>query len=625
MKTLLFRIRFFGLFLLLSMGAGAQELEWVNSIGAEAFDEGKRVITDSEGNSYVTGTFRNTADFNNRRGVDTLRSYGQTDIFLAKYDSSGKYLWSINMGGTGYDYGTGVALDAEGNIYVTGYFFGKATFDPLRRDTLTAGPGFNDIFIAKYNPEGQYKWAINMGGTGQNYGSGIAIASSGEIYITGAFSGKTDFNPSISIADTAFLTAYPGGIFNPNLGLDVFVAKYDTAGRYLWAKRIGSEGNGDYGYDIAVDATGNCYVTGYFAAWADFDPGAAAAILSVKGINDGFVLKLDKDGQYLWSKGIGSDLDDNGLGIALDDNSNVYVTGYFSNTCYLYDTSSTPGVYSYSDSMLSAGEYDAFIIKYDSAGNYQWNKTIGGADGDEVGYAIRIGRGSMISVTGFFDKQAISSDGDTVKSPTGTRDVFIGKFHPEGLYNWMGSVGGDQWDIGYGISTDPAGNLFISGYYTGLADLEPGAGQTSFLSAGSADIFLMKLRCSDTSSGSVQLKECGREYTFNGVRYTASGVYRQNLTNIAGCDSMLTINLELIILDPAIQADGYTLSTTRSFSSYQWLKAGAVIDGATDSAYVVTENGVYQVIVTDDNGCVDTSALYEVTNVGILESERVFD
>jgi len=616
MKKLLLRTQLLFFYLLLTgMTANAQALEWVQSMGGTAGDQSRSMATDKDGNVYVTGTFNGTADFNNRRGIDTLKSGGGTDIFLAKYDAAGKYLWAIKMGGTAADYGQGVTVDAAGNVYVVGYFVLKATFNPAGGDTLRAGAGFNDIFVAKYDANGNYKWAVNMGGSGINYGYGIAVSEAGEVYVTGSFSGRTDFDPGAAAGDTAYLTAYPTSFFNP--GYDIFVAKYDSTGNYLWAKSMGSDNSSDYGYGIAVDKSGNAYVTGYFSRWADFDPGSGAAVLEARGTigNDGFVAKYDKNGNYIWAKGIGSKYDDNGLGIALDQGSNVYVTGYFSDTAAFYDTTSTPGAAVKADSVISAGNYDMFLAKYDSAGHYLWSKTLGGKN-DEVGYGVSVGRGGMVCITGYFSDTAVFKGADTLTA-SGSWDAFIAKFNPDGHYKWAGSLGGSQADIGYGISCDQQGNIYATGYYTGAADLEPGPGTANFLSRGGTDIYLLKLICSDTSSSSLQLQECGASFTLNGYTYTASGTYRQTLTNSSGCDSNITVHLELSDPRAAINVSGFTLSTTTPFTSYQWIKEGAGIPGATDSTYVVTENARYQVAVTDEHGCTDTSDVYTVTNVGI--------
>jgi hypothetical protein len=599
-----------------ALTARGQELEWVQSMGGAGSDETRSMVTDKDGNVYISGTFNGTADFNQRRGVDTLRSAGSTDVFLAKYDAAGNYLWSRRGGGTGADYSRDVAVDAHGNVYVIGYFVAKATFNPAGGDTLYAGTGFQDIFVVKYDANGNYKWAINMGGSGINYGYGIAISETGDIYTTGYFSGKTDFNADKGPADTATLTALPNNFFNP--GYDIFVAKYDSLGKYQWAIGMGNDQFNDYGQKIVVDKAGNAYVTGYFARWADFDPGAGAAVLEARGDigYDGFVAKYDKDGNYVWAKGIGSKHDDNGLDIAIDEGNHLYVTGYYSDTTTFYDTTSNPGVRISYDTLVSAGNFDMYLVKYDSAGSYLWSRTLSGKN-DELGLGVSVGRGGMVCVTGYLSDTAyLSGSGERMIS-AGSWDPFIAKFTPDGEQKWAGRFGGTQADFGYGIVCDQEGSIYNTGYYMGTADLEPGPGNTNFASVGGADIYLLKLLCSDTSSATLYQHACGTSYTLNGQTYTASGTYTQILTNSSGCDSFLTIHLELSDPKAMITVNAYLLGTTLRYTSYQWIKDGVAIPGATDSTYLVTENAGYQVAVADDHGCVDTSDVYAVTNVGV--------
>lgn len=622
MKKLLLKTQLLALFLVMTgIAAYAQALEWAQSIGGASIDDVRNMATDKDGNVYITGSIYGTADFNKGGGKDTLKPYGSNDIFLAKYDAAGNYKWAIKMGGTGADYGKGVTVDNKGNVYVTGYFFGKAVFNPGSTDTLRAGAGFNDIYVAKYDANGNYKWAINMGGTMQNYGYGIAVNDSGQIYVTGAFSGKTDFDPSPAVKDTAYLTALPGTFFSP--GFDVYLAKYDSTGKYMWAQRMGSSGWGDYGYSIAVDKAGNAYVAGYYGNYADFDPGSASCILISKGINDGFVAKYDNTGKYIWAKGIGSKADDNALAIALDNTNNVYVTGYFSDTTYFYDTTSqSTGITVKSDSIVSAGNYDMFVTKYDSAGNYIWSTKVGGTK-DDVGYGISIGRGNMVCATGYFADTAIVKGGDTLRAGTSNTDALIAKFNSDGKYKWAGALGGNKTDMGYGVVCDQHGNIYATGNYTDAADLGPGSATASYTAKGSTDIYLLKLACSDTSSFLLPLQECGASFTLNGNTYTASGTYKQVLTNLAGCDSTLTVQLVLTDPQAMINVNGYTLSTTMRFVTYQWIKDGVVITGATDSSFTVSANGGYQVVVTNEYGCTDTSDVFRVTNVGIDDQHTI--
>ncbi len=217
--------------------------QWAFNLGGTSGDEGFAIAVDSSGNCYVTGYFQGTnIDFDPPGGTALLTSAsGSADIFVAKYNSSGIYQWALNVGGTGADGGRGIAVDGSGNCYVTGDFQGASIdFNPLGGAVLlSSSAGSRDIFVAKYNSSGICQWAFNIGGTGADYGYGIAVDGSGNCYVTGEFQGaSTDFNP----LGGAVLLSSAGGS-------DIYVAKYNSSGICQWAFDIGWIWP-DEGYDI---------------------------------------------------------------------------------------------------------------------------------------------------------------------------------------------------------------------------------------------------------------------------------------------------------------------------------------------------------------------------------------
>ncbi len=253
---------------------------WAKGLGGNGSDEGYGVNVDGTGNVYVTGFFASaTVDFNAGGSGGILTPTGGQDAFLAKYDSGGNYLWAINIGSSGADWGQAVAVDDSGNVYLTGRFSGPADFDPgSGGDTLTSAGGL-DMFVAKYDSSGNYRWANSMGGSGTDVAQAIAV-SRGNVYVTGVFNSATaNFNP--------------GGTLAAIGGLDVFLAKYDLNGNYLWANSIGGS-SAEQGRGIGVDGSGNVYVTGTFAGTIDYfvESGTGITILNSKGFSDVFVVKL---------------------------------------------------------------------------------------------------------------------------------------------------------------------------------------------------------------------------------------------------------------------------------------------------------------------------------------------
>ena len=201
-------------------------------------DWSQAITIDSSGNCYVTGFFSGTATF----GTTQITSSGERDIFIAKYDTDGNFQWVRKAGGTDFETGTDISIDASGNCYVTGHFQGTATFGT----TQITSSGNEDIFIAKYDTDGNFQWVRKAGGVDDDKGQRIAIDNLGNLYITGIFQGIATF-------ETTQLTSSGWN--------DIFIAKYDTDGNFQWVRKAGGTGN-DVGYGIAADASGNCYVTG---------------------------------------------------------------------------------------------------------------------------------------------------------------------------------------------------------------------------------------------------------------------------------------------------------------------------------------------------------------------------
>ena len=442
-------------------------------MGGTGIDLAYGIAVDSSDNVYTTGRFQGTADFDPGPGIFNLSSAGVWDIFVSKLDSAGNFVWAKSMGGTDFAEGRGIAVDASGNVYTTGHFHATVDFDP--------GPGtFNltwGIFVQKLDSAGNFVWAKDLGGTSFDEGYGIAVDASDNVYITGIFAGTADFDPG-------------PGIFNlSSAGLnDVFISKLDSAGDFVWAKAMG-DASDDWGYGIAVDASGNVYSTGFFAETADFDPGQGIANLSSAGGQDIFVSKLDSSGEFVWAQAMGGNSLDTGRGIALDASGNVYTIGSFEGTA---DFDPGEGA----ASLGSAGGSDIFLSKLDSAGNFVWAKAMGGT-GDDRGLGIALDATGSVHTTGRFQGTADFDPGTGTASLTsagGTNgDIFVSKLDSTGNFVWAKAMGGTSDDWGLGIVLDATGNVYTTGRFQSTANFDPGAGTASLASAGSFDIFVSKL------------------------------------------------------------------------------------------------------------------------------------
>jgi hypothetical protein len=485
---------------------------YANAIGGTNTDYGNGVAVDASGNAYIVGYFLGTVDFDPGASTANLVGAGSFDIFIAKYDASGNYIFAKALSGTGNEQGNAIALDASSNIYVTGLFSGTTDFDP-DAGVINVNSSFssNDIFLAKYDASGNYIYAKAIGGSGSDYGLGIAVDAAGNSVITGIFNGTADFDPSGSSAN---LTSAGSS--------DIFIAAYDASGNYVYAKKIGNA-NPDFGYDIALDGSGNSFTTGVFSGTVDFDPDAGVANLSIGGTGvNTFVTKLDNTSSHGWANQLGSypntGYSDAGRSIAVDAAGNNYVTGYFSGTV---DFDPGTGV----NNLTSTGSFDIFFAKYDASGNYVFAKRIGGSSNDDS-YAIAVDVAGNTFITGYFSG-TVDFDPDAgtanLTSSSSTNDIFIAKYDASGNYVYAKAIGSTSTDHGLGISIDGSGNAYITGYFAGTVDFDPGAGTASLVSAGSSsDIFIAKY---DASGNYVYAKSIGSTTVDNGnsIAVDASG------------------------------------------------------------------------------------------------------
>ena len=407
--------------------------QWAKSTSGNSADNGWSICVDALGNSYVTGGFTSTSL---TLGTTTLTNSGNIDFFIAKYDPAGNMLWASGATGSSNDGGNGIALDSHGNVYIAGSTNSSKLI--IGTTTLTL-KGYDDIFIAKYDASGNLKWAKSAGGTSDELGLSVGVDANENAYLTGYFA-----STSLAIGTTTLTNTG---------GNDLFVAKYDSLGNALWAKSLGGSGN-EQGSGIATDATGNSYITGSFSS-SSLTVGSTT--LTNNGGIDFLIAKYDPSGNVLWAKGAVGSSNDGGNGIALDAHGNPYVAG-----------SSNSSSLTFGATTLTLKTYDdAFIVKYDVAGNVKWAGSAGGYQ-DDLALGVSIDPKGNSYLTGYFASSTLYIGYTTTLTNAypGSNDFFLIGYDSLGNVLTAQSAGGSGDDRGTGVATDAAGNAYVTGYFS---------------------------------------------------------------------------------------------------------------------------------------------------------------
>ena len=417
-------------------------IQWAAGPTGVGSDHGRAVAVDNDGNVYVTGNHESGLDFGNGITIpDEGASYG---VFVVRYNSAGTNQWASGPTGTGADYGQGVAVDNDGNVYVTGNHGCGLDFG---NGVSLQDEGSVSMFVVKYNGAGIAQWVKGSSGSA-GYGQGVAVDSGGNVYVTGCHWGGLDFGNGVAIPDE-------GGTYG------VFVVKYNSAGIAQWAK--GPTGPGiDRGYGVAVDSDGNVYVAGYHVSGLDFGNG----IVIYNELSDGvFVVKYDSAGIAQWAAGPTGAGADYGWGVAVDGSGNVYVTG-----SHQSDVNFGNGV-----TVADEGGDGVFVVKYDSAGVAQWAKGPAGMGiGFDFGRSVVVDSDSNVYVAGRHGCGLDFGNGVTIPDEGGTYGVFVVKYNSAGVAQWAKGPTGPGKDLGYGVAVDSGGNVYVTGKHESGLDFGNG-------------------------------------------------------------------------------------------------------------------------------------------------------
>ncbi len=479
----------------------AGDFVWALAMGGTGTDSGWDIAVDASGSVYAAGSFTGTADFDPGAGSFNLTSAGAEDVFVSKLDSAGSFVWARRMGGTGSDCAYGVVVDRSGNVYTSGSYQATADFDPGSGVFNLVSSGPSSSFASKLNGSGDFLWAGSLGGFSNGGGQDLLVDPRGAIYVTGAFTGTTDFDPG---PGTYNLTAE-----GPS---DIFLARLNQAPAFPDVTARVEDGRGgsdtqsftidlsNHAPEIVTDPVttatpGRPYTYDVNATDSDADPLAYSltqaptgmTIDAASGVISWAVPPVTAQFVYSLSAGLEPGQVNVSYDTTTDGAGNVYVVGFFNGTA---DFDPGPGVYA----LTAAGE-DAYVAKYTAAGALVWAKRFGGSGIGGNG-AVALDSAGNVFVTGNVHGTYDLDPGPGVFNLFGSHAAYVVKLTSAGDFLWARGFSSET--NATGIATDAAGNVYCVGGFQGTFDIDPTPGD-EITSNGNSDTYVAKF----SSAGSL--------------------------------------------------------------------------------------------------------------------------
>ena len=396
--------------------------QWAKQSVGDGHDYGISIDTDSEGNSYVTGTFQPPSVV---IGNDTLTATTtfNSGYYVAKYDPDGNAVWARTISGQATMNSTGISLNSTNDeLVVTGYYksIGYINFGS---DSITSGTSFFESYITKYDSAGNSIWTSNGGPS--------------------AWNGQINFEVRLDASGNSYMA----GTFEDS----IYLKKFDPAGTELWFRKFSGNMSNTFFWSLDVNAAGESVVAGYFA-----NTSLVIDTITIALNSNGYTIvlvKSDAQGHVLWAKNDGQVASLYKPDIALDNSGNFYITGYFNGSTCIFDTTT----------LYNQGVDDIFLVKYNTSGDVQWAQSAGGFHFDQ-GMGIATDQQNSCYITGLF--RSVASFGPHFVFNNGDPEIFVAKYDASGNALWAKQAGGDLVEYGSAIAIDDSTNCYITGCFT---------------------------------------------------------------------------------------------------------------------------------------------------------------
>ncbi len=626
--------------LLANFTLSAQNVHWGGVLDVYFNDNIFDIQADNDNNLIVVGQFSGTVDFDPGPGVMnmTAASNGE-DIFVAKYDSVGTYLWSHSFGtGFFYDECDRVAIDTAGNIFITGMWNGTIDFDPDPGNifNVSSNNSSRSRFLAKYDPNGNFIAAKNVGNavgnlpSSQDGQSGLGCDDNGNVYMSGFYGTSLTLGPGVTL---------------PVSGLsDNYFAKFDSQLNLIWAHRLGSTET-EYSQGLYVHPSGRIIVLGSFRNTIDFDPGPGVFNMTqISSTQEGYFASYDSSGQFLFAKQLTAGTSASPIATLIDGEENIIVTG---SCAGIMDAD--PGVDS---TLVGEGWNDqAFVAAYDSIGNFRWAHAYGDVNSFNAIRYVGVDTANNIYVAGNYNPMMDINPGVDTAVFGNINASYVSSFDTAGNFRSAFSVEQVRMRI-------KNNDIYLAGGFYGLFDFDPGP-QIYPLQGDTVNTswYLLRMHLCDTYAASpgtinipaicigdtvtLSVSSGGPQYLWEFTPgFTPIGSVNNDtvvvvvdsnavqvtvfVSSVGGCMNSPEVYTVVDVHQPVIPTIvfwGDSIHATTNAIFYQWLNSGNSIPGANDSTYVPIHTGYYSVMVIDSNGCsaVSNTLFIIILDVSSLE------
>lgn len=588
---------------------------WGTYLGVGGINIGHQGAVDSEGNVLACGETSNFQLIATSGAHQSTYGGGNSDAFLIKFDATGNIIWGTFYGGAGTDRGFSCNCDAADNSYLVG-----TTGSPTNISTSgvhsTAINSSLDGFLVKFDVNGIREWGTYFGGESEDWVDDVQISTSQKI----AISGRTQ--SANNIASTgAHQTTYAGNS-------DGFIAVFNSNGTLDWATYYGGPSY-DHVWGVGFNTAGDVFFTGQTQSSSQIaTPNSHKP--NYTGNGNAFLGRMNANGVRQWATYFGGNNQTFGKTINVLTNGNVAIAG---------ETSATNGIaFGNVYQNTNAGASDGYIAYFQPSGTLNWATYFGGPSLDMVN-DITSDTNNFIYIAGeTWSQSGIASLGSHQETfGGGADDAFIASFDLSGNRLWSSYFGGENQDKGSGITAKGNQDIYLIGRTNSIANIATTGTQQSTNTNGVLCLFVAKfdgeqnVSGCDTTFATVNWDVCDQVTSPSGAQtWTQSGIYMDTISNVQGCDSIITVNLTVTNIDLAISlVDDTMLVLSQANANYSWIDCNdwSVIPNETGSIFTPNSNGAFAAII-DYQNCIDTTqciAIQVLSNSDfILDEWRVF-